>query len=131
MLKPINEGDAVKRYDLDFGKVSFFKNYLIIEVAEGISFNHEKAIALSKLTNYHFGNREFGYISNRVNSYSLQPTDYLKIKQALPNIKVFAIVTYNDFQKASVKIESMFYHDHMFAFDCVKEAVDWVKNQLK
>ncbi|GAA4277379.1 STAS/SEC14 domain-containing protein [Aquimarina mytili] len=131
MLRPINEGEFVKKYDLEIGKVSFYKNYLIIEVAEGISFNHEKAKQLSRLTELHFGNQPFGYISNRINSYSLEPMDYLKIKEILPNIKAFAVVAYNNFQKASVRIENMFYQDGIVTFEQIEEAVKWIKDKLK
>ncbi len=131
MSKPTNAEGLIKNYDLDMGKVSFFKNYLIIEVAEGTSFNHKKAKQLSTLTNLHFGNNAFGYISNRVNSYSLEPLDYLKIKEVFPNIKAFAVVTYNNLQKTSVSIENIFYYDNIVSFECIDEAQKWMNQQLK
>ncbi|MDY8135854.1 hypothetical protein [Aquimarina sp. 2201CG5-10] len=130
MAKSLKEEDVVHEYELNTGKVFFYKDYLIIEVAEGVCFNHEKAKELSKLTNLHFKDRPFGYISNRINSYSVEPTDYIKIKEVFPNIKAFAIVTYNDFQKTSVRIENMFFQGDIVSFDNLENAVDWVKEQI-
>ncbi|MEW7292950.1 hypothetical protein [Aquimarina sp. 2304DJ70-9] len=130
MSKPTNKEGLIKSYHLDMGKVSFYKNYLIIEVAEGTSFNHEKAKQLSELTNLHFGDSAFGYISNRVNSYSLEPLDYLKIKEVFPNIKAFAVVIYNNLQKTSVSIENIFYYDNIVSFERIEDAKNWMNEQL-
>ncbi len=130
MSKPITENGHVKKYDLDFGKVFFYENYLIIEVAEGICFDYEKAKEISLLTNLHFGNQPFGYISHRVNSYSLEPTGYMKMEVIFPHLKVFSAVTYTKFQKSGISVENMFYQDEIKRFDNLEEAVEWTKEQL-
>ncbi|WP_109300861.1 hypothetical protein [Aquimarina sp. AU474] len=126
----MNVEDVVKSYDLDIGKVIFYKNYLVIEVAEGISFNHEKATKLSVLTNLHFGDLPFGYISHRVNSYSLEATDYMRIKEVFPNLTAFAVVVYNKFQETSVRIENMFFEDGIMTFDNLDYAKAWIAEKL-
>lgn len=130
MPKSINYNKQIKQYNLEMGKVVFFKNYLVIEVAEGISFDYEKAKKLSELTNFHFEDRPFGYISNRVNSYSLEPIDYTRIKEVFPNIVAFAAVTYSKSQKTSVKIENMFYQEGIVSFDSLEKAIKWVEKEL-
>ncbi|MBG6129658.1 putative ubiquitin-like protein YukD [Aquimarina sp. EL_43] len=131
MSNPIKNDKLIKQYDLELGKVFFYVNYLIIEVAEGVCFDYEKAKTLSLLTNLHFGNRSFGYISHRINSYSLEATDYMKIKDVFPNIKAFAAVTYNETQKTSIRIENMFYQEGIVSFENIEEAIRWVTEQLK
>ncbi len=131
MSDPIKNDKLIKQYDLELGKVFFYKNYLIIEVAEGICFDYEKAKTLSLLTNLHFGDRSFGYISHRINSYSLEATDYMKIKDVLPNIKAFAAVTYNESQKASIRIENMFYQEGIVSFENIEEAIKWITEKLE
>lgn len=130
MSEYYNEEEVVKMYDLAMGKVFFYQNYLVIEVAEGMSFNHESAKELSVLTNLHFENKPFGYISNRIHSYSLDPMDYAKIREVFPNLKSFAIVTYNDLQKTSVRIEKIFFKGKINTFENLKDAINWVKNEL-
>ncbi|MBQ4819382.1 STAS/SEC14 domain-containing protein [Aquimarina sp. MMG016] len=131
MPNPINEEDVVKVYNLEMGKVIFHKDYMIIEVAEGFCFSHEKAKELSVFTNLHFGDRSFGYISHRVNSYSVKPIDYRKIKDVFPNMEAFAVVTYNELQKESVKIENIFFYEDIKMFDQLDDAVNWVKKRLR
>ncbi len=130
MSKPITEDDFIKSYNLDMGKVLFYTNYLVIEIAEGVNFDFEKAQELSVLTKLHFEGRPFGYISHRIHSYSLQPADYMRIKEVFPNIEVFAVVTYNKLQEASVKIESMFFTKGIMSFTKLEIAKAWVKEQL-
>ncbi len=126
----VNEEDIVKRYDLELGKVTFYSNYLVIEVTEGICFDFNKAKELSILTDLHFKNKSFGYISNRINSYSLEPTDYMKIKEVFPNLKAFAAVVYNKLQQTSINIENMFLQEGIITFDDLEVAKNWIKEQL-
>ncbi|MCK8520217.1 hypothetical protein M0D21_01490 [Aquimarina sp. D1M17] len=126
----MSKEEVIKEYILGFGKVVFYKNYLIIEVAEGASFNHEKGKELSVLTNRHFGNRPFGYISNRVNSYSLEPADYIRIKEVFPNLKAFAVVVHNKLQEECVTIENMFFHQEIITFSKLENAKSWMKEYL-
>ncbi|WP_062055610.1 hypothetical protein [Aquimarina longa] len=131
MLQPIKNNQVIKQYDLEIGKIVFYKNYLIIEVAEGICFDYEKAKQISRLTDLHYKNHSFGYISNRVNSYSLEPIDYMRIKNIFPNMIAFAAVIYNKSQKASIRIENMFYQDGIASFESLEEAVKWIVLQLE
>ncbi len=130
MSQITNEDTLVKSYTLTVGKALFYKNYLVIEVAEGAFFDFEKAKELSLLTKLHFKNEPFGYISNRIHSYSLQPTDYMRIKEVFPNIKVFAVVTYSKMQKASISVENMFFTEGIKTFTNLEMAKKWVKDQL-
>ncbi len=131
MLKSLINERLVQKYSLCIGELFFFENYLIIEVAEGICFNYEKATEISLLTNLHFGNRPFGYISHRVNSYSLKPMDYLKTKEIFPNIEMFVVVAYTTAQEISVKIERIFYPDKIKIFETLEMAVVSVENHFK
>ncbi|PKV51247.1 hypothetical protein ATE84_3321 [Aquimarina sp. MAR_2010_214] len=131
MSRPIKKDKIIKQYDLEMGKVFFYENYLIIEVAEGVCFDYEKAEVLSLLTNLHFGDRSFGYVSHRVNSYSLEAIDYMKIQDVFPNMKAFAAVTYNELQKTSIRIENMFHQDGIVSFDNIEEAIKWVTEKLE
>ncbi len=131
MPKSIEEEEIIKTYDLEMGKVIFYENYLVIEVAEGICFGYEKAKELSILTNLHFENRPFGYISNRINSYSIEPTDYMRIKDVFPNLKAFAAVVYNRVQQTSVNIENMFLQNGITTFQDLETAQTWIKAELE
>ncbi len=126
----MNKENAIKEYNLEVGKVTFYDNYLIIEVAEGVSFDYQKAKELSRLTNLHFEGRPFGYISHRINSYSIEATDYTKIKEVFPNLEAFAVVVFNRVQESSVRIENMFFEDGIMTFDDLVTAEAWIREQL-
>ncbi|TPN88744.1 hypothetical protein [Aquimarina algicola] len=130
MLKPLTKNHCIKKYDLDICKLFFYTNYLIIEVKEGVCFDHEKAKKISELTKLHFGDSPFGYISHRINSYSINPTDYLKIREVFPYLKAFAVVTYTPIQESNVKFENLFYYGKMMIFNDLNLAEYWVEEQF-
>ncbi len=64
---------------LEFGTVTFFKNIQIAELNEGILFDIPKNQELLALARERFNNQPYGYISNRVNSYSVNPIIYMDL----------------------------------------------------
>lgn len=131
MPRTINNFTIDKAYNFNFGKVSFYSNFLITELNEGICFNIENAKEIAELVMLHFKDRPFGYISNRVNSYSLIPVNYLKIKEVFPTIEAFAAVTYSEIQKSIIKVENSFLNGMLADFDDLSEAVTWVQSKLE
>ncbi len=130
MPQTINNFKVDRTYDFDFGNVSFYSNFLITELNEGVCFNIEDALKIAELVTIHFKNRPFGYISNRVNSYSLIPVNYLKIKEVFPSIEAFAAVTYSEIQKSVLKVENSFLNGMLSDFDNLSDAVTWVQSKL-
>ncbi len=126
----INNFEVKKTYSFPFGKVDFYSNFLITELNEGVNFGIEEALEISELVTRHFKEIPFGYISNRVNSYSLTPVNYLKIKEVFPTIKAFAAVTYSEMQKSVIKVENSFLNGMLADFDNLSEAVMWVQSKL-
>ncbi|WP_299883981.1 STAS/SEC14 domain-containing protein [uncultured Lacinutrix sp.] len=119
-----------KAYTFDFGEVKFYKNFLITELNEGISFDIEGAIKISELVSIHFKEEPFAYISNRINSYSVVPISYLKIETIFPTIKAFAAVTYSELQKSVIEIENSFLNGMLADFNDLDEAIKWTQQKL-
>ena len=78
----------IKKYDLDIGSFYFYRNFVIGEIKEGIITTHENSKELFKLGKEYYGlTTPFVYISNRVNSYSFDPTGHYKSMKIFPNLK--------------------------------------------
>ncbi|WP_452596841.1 hypothetical protein [Pontimicrobium sp. MEBiC01747] len=120
----------IETYNFDFGNVRFYDNFLITELNEGISFDIDDAMKISELVSFHFKNKPFAYISNRVNSYANVPVNYLKIKEVFPTIKVFAAVTYSELQKSIISIENSFLNGMLTDFNNLDDAIKWSQNKL-
>jgi hypothetical protein len=118
--------------NLEFGKVWFIDNILIAELDEGILFDVENNKKLLEIGRETFALKPYGYISNRVNSYAVNPMVYLESANA-PQLKAIAVVSANETCKQNAILERQFYKENNLfeIFSTLDEAIDWMKKQLK
>ena len=76
------------------GKFYFFDCTVISEINEGITFTWSEAeIILSIVDMYYDECQMISYISNRVNSYSINPTDWLKFRKYNERMGKYIVVS--------------------------------------
>ncbi|TVZ28492.1 hypothetical protein JM83_3623 [Gillisia sp. Hel_I_86] len=116
---------------LEFGTVTFLDNIQIAELNEGILFDIPHNKELLELARERFNNQLYGYISNRVNSYSVNPMIHLESAN-VPNLIAIAIVSKNPVVKQNTIIEKQFFRNSSSfeVFETLDEAVHWMKKQL-
>lgn len=117
--------------DLDFGKVTFSENILIAELNEGILFDVENNRKLLQIGKQVFNNEPYGYISNRIHSYAINPMIYLE-SASTKNLKAIAVVTNNPLVSQNVILERQFFKekDSFEVFDNLDDAVNWIKQKI-
>ncbi len=120
----------VREYQLDIGKVQVYDNYMVAIFEEGATLTLERAYQLIGISEIHFRNKDFGYISFRKNSYAVDPTIYSYLA-GLENLKAFAIVSIKEIDMHNFKIEKLFYKKQMKFFIEYENALTWVKKKLK
>lgn len=117
--------------ELEFGRVWFLENILIAELDEGILFDVENNRKLLQIGSETFREQPYGYISNRKNSYAVNPMVYIESANA-PNLKAIAVVSQSEICKQNAVLERQFYKENHFeVFSNLEEAIDWMKSQLK
>ncbi len=121
---------VVKEYSLDIGKVQVYDNYIVSTFDEGATVTLERAYQIIGISEIHFRNKKFGYISLRKNSYAIDPIIYTYLR-GLENLKAFAIVSKKEIDMHNFKIEKMFYKKNMEFFIEFDNAVSWIKKRLK
>lgn len=116
---------------LDFGKITIIDNILIAELNEGILFDVEDNRKLLKLGNKIFKGMPYGYISNRVNSYAVNPMIYLDSSSTL-SLKAIAVVSNNPVCHKNTFLEKQFYkeEDSFEAFDTLEAAIHWIRSKI-
>jgi len=124
-------GMAKKAIDLNFGRVQIIDNILVAELNEGVLFDIEENNVLLELGLQVFKGQPYGYISNRVNSYAVNPLVY-KNSSIETNLKAIAIVTHDSIGKKNAMLEKQFYNDsNSFGiFETLEEAINWVKENI-
>jgi hypothetical protein len=129
-VRPTKKTVIVKEYQLDIGIVQVFSDYMVAVFDEGATLTLERAYQIIGISEIHFRERNFGYISLRKNSYAIDPTIYGYLRE-LKNLKAFAVVSVKKMDMHNFKIEKMFYKKPMEFFIDYNNAVQWVKRRVK
>lgn len=127
---PAKKTIIVKEYHLDIGKVQVFEDYMVAIFDEGATVTLERAYQVIGISEIHFREKNFGYISFRKNSYAIDPTIYGYLRE-LTNLKAFAVVSIKEMDMHNFKIEKMFYKKSMKFFIDYNNALKWVKRRVK
>ncbi|MUH37536.1 STAS/SEC14 domain-containing protein [Zobellia amurskyensis] len=120
----------VREYQLDVGKIQVYENYMVSLFDEGATLTLERVYQIIGISEIHFRDKNFGYISLRKNSYAVDPTIYTYLRQ-LDNLKALAIVSVKEIDMHNFKIEKLFYKKPMKFFIEFDNAVTWVKRRVK
>ena len=117
----------LKKLEFEFGNFYIFEEYVIGEVAEGVHFNWSLAEQVIHSVYDYFGTKDIkvAYISNRVNSYSVQPKDWMQFFKERHLIKCIAVVAYNKLGWMSVVLEKIFSNAPIKKFKDMDSAIDW------
>lgn len=120
----------LKKLDFEFGNFYIFDAYVVGEVAEGVHFNWDLAEKVINKVYDHFGSNEIkmAYVSNRVNSYSVQPKDWMEFFKQRHTIKCIAVIGYNKMGWMSVVLEKIFSNAPIKKFQNLDSAIDWAEN---
>jgi len=124
-----NKKVIVREYELEIGKIQVFENYMVSIFDEGSTLTLERAYQIIGISEIHFRDKNFGFISLRKNSYAIDPTIYNYLKQ-LDNLKAYAIVSVKEIDMHNFKIEKLFYKKSMKFFIEYDNALKWVKRRV-
>ncbi|WP_157662510.1 MULTISPECIES: hypothetical protein [unclassified Winogradskyella] len=97
---------------------------------EGTDITVGHSDVLFDISKTYFGGKQFVYISNRINSYSVNPNVYKKINE-IENLAGFAVVSYGFKTSGNVKIEQLYFDKPIEVFDNINDAKEWAKSVVK
>ena len=129
-VRPTKKTIIVKEYQLDIGKIQVFDDYMVAIFDEGATLTLERAYQIIGISEIHFRERNFGYISLRKNSYAIDPTIYGYLRE-LKNLKALAVVSVKQMDMHNFKIEKLFYKKPMEFFIDYGNALQWVKRRIR
>lgn len=128
-LGPAKKTVIVREYLLDVGKIQVYDNYMVSIFDEGATLTLERAYQIIGISEIHFRDRNFGFISHRVHSHAIDPTVYTYLRQ-LDNLKAFAVVSTKEIDMHNFHIEKLFYKNAMKLFVDYGKAVNWVRRKV-
>lgn len=110
--------------------VYFYENFVVVEVNEGVTLSYASGFSLLVTGLKHLGTKPWIYVSNRVNSYAVVPTDY-KYLNRVPTLKGLVILNTNEMMKRNAELEQSFSKKPFFVAKDFDEALAWGNNILK
>lgn len=109
----------------------FFDGFVIAELNEGITGTWESSLDFIKASYNFYGDNGFIYISNRVNEYAVNPSDWLKFFKNKYPLNGFATVSTHNRRLENSTIEKLFITVEHRNFTDLYKAVDWAKKVTK
>lgn len=118
-----------KKISLSFGNFYLLDNFTIAEINEGIHLDWNKIEELiNHLVLYYGEDIRIGYLTNRVNSYSIEPQSWIKFEKEYGFIVASAIVVYNDFAFINATLEKQFAKSSIKRCNSLDQAISWMQN---
>lgn len=117
----------IKQIELDFGTITIFNRILVCECKEGVLLDVASNRKILQIGGEVFNNEDFGYISNRINSYAVDPMVYRESAEH-SQLKAIAVVTKSEMAHQSAVLEQNFYtnKNSFQIFSSLEEAKDWI-----
>ncbi|MCB0399270.1 MAG: hypothetical protein KDD26_06515 [Winogradskyella sp.] len=116
--------------EVSLGKLLYNGKYMIAVFNEGVDLNFNNFSEVTTIIKSQFGDRPFGFISNRVNSYSINLSDANRFNEIFPNVKAYAVVAHNPITEKVFEIEQRFFKFNRKSFRDLDDAIDWVEITL-
>ena len=115
---------------VNLGTLHLFDNYIIAEFNEGVDINFENFSEVTEIIKSTYKDQPFGFIGNRVNSYSMDLKDAELYNKTFPNLKAYAVVAYKALTHRVFEIENRFFDFNREAFNNLEDAISWVEDNL-
>ncbi len=117
------------KVEFSFGKFYLFDKFIISEINEGIHFDWDKIQqVIAVLIDYYGSNLKIGYISNRVNPYSIEPQLWIRFQRDFGFIVASAMISYTELNYINASIEKRFSEISIKRCGSLDEAINWTKN---
>lgn len=125
--------EVLKELNYSFGTVFIFKEFIVSEINSGVSINwedHAKHIVNDVSCFLGTNGHDLVFISNRINLYSVVPSDWLKFQKNNYFLKDYCIVSQTKISRLSLLVENLFFPSKIKRFKSIYTAINWVQNGL-
>ncbi|MBQ4821679.1 hypothetical protein [Aquimarina sp. MMG016] len=126
--------DAIQEINYPFGNFYLFENFIVGEINKEVVFNWEDhaKLVVEEITNlYDQNGKDLVYITNRVNPYSVVPSDWIYFFKYSYSLKGYGIVSYHPKGLLNVVLEKLFMRNKLQSFNTLTDAINWAKSITK
>jgi hypothetical protein len=114
------------KLEISFGNFFLCEKFLISEISSGVHFDWNKIeLVIKEVIKFYGTDIRLGYISNRVNSYSIDPQDWAKVSKYDHMLAGSAIVYYNYMMYLNAALEKRFSKSEIHPYLNLDDAINW------
>ncbi len=118
--------------EFEFGTFYFFDGLVISEINKGVFFQWKMAEKVVKAAKKFYGKSEpIAYISNRIHSYTVAPTDWIKFYNNRHDLAYYSVVGSTKGSLPSTLLEKMFFNGSLRQFEVLEDAIAWSLGKLE
>jgi len=118
-----------KSQHLKFCTLRFSPTQVIVECNEGVDIRADHVSSIIECIRDHFGEMPYAYISNRKNTYSVDPREIRRLFQET-SAHIAAFVAYSPQCEQVTDFERQFYKLPSRVFTNLDEAIKWTGSML-
>ncbi|GHC51609.1 hypothetical protein [Ulvibacter litoralis] len=116
----------VKKITIEIGELYFFERFIVSEINEGAHFTWTIAEKIINHAYDHYGKDiKVVYIANRINTYNINPQDWLNFYKERHHLEGLAIVAYTKLGLMNVVLEKIFTQTRLKKFNNLDDAIKW------
>lgn len=113
----------------DFCTMYVYDDYLLVVMNEGVTIKPSHNKTLLNVADTYYKGKKFVYITNRVRSYSVDPSVYFETSK-IKELAGFAVVSKDFKAKSNAEVEKLFFNKPFEIFNTIDEAIAWTKTIL-
>lgn len=122
--------EAIHEIKYPFGTYFLFDGFVVAEINEDILFtwdDYGKKIA-EDLHNLYDGEiKDMIYLTNRINTYSVKPADWLKFFKNNYKLRGYGVISYTTIGFSNALLEKLFINASFKRFKSIDKAISWAK----
>ncbi len=126
--------EAFNELVYDFGTFYLFDTFIVGEVNPGMVLKweeHGKRMVDDIFGLYDSDGADIVYISNRVNDYSMVPSDWIKFYKSNYKLKGYGMVNYSKSGHVMSLLEKLFISNKSRRFNNLSQAIRWAKSKAE
>ncbi|MDP5077040.1 MAG: hypothetical protein NWQ19_03045 [Nonlabens sp.] len=116
--------EILQHHDLGYTDVFVFEHYLINQIKDGVVISYEHYEVLKEFVDKYFSDSNLVYLSNRVNSYTVNPLVHRKVS-TIDNLLGVGIVVDTSLKEQAALFEKQFFDKEFEIFLTLQEGIMW------
>lgn len=123
--------DAISIIETKFGKLHFYKEFLITEIHEGVVAGKKEFTKIFELCLDIYGiDKPFGIVSHRLHPYSVNLSELVPMANNFNSVVANAVVAYTDISLKNFELEKQLLGFKGKFFNNLDSAISWIKKEI-